>query len=67
MQRLLTGKKRFPEFQGQEWKKLKISDFTTQAIRTRNKPDKPFLALGIRSHGKGTFEYCGNLLAKSQI
>lgn len=55
MQRLLTGSQRFPEFHGQEWKTLKISDFTKQAIRIRNKPDKPFLAMGIRSHGKGTF------------
>jgi type I restriction enzyme S subunit len=55
MQRLLTGSQRFPEFHGQEWKKSEISDFTKQAIRIRNKPDKPFLAMGIRSHGKGTF------------
>lgn len=55
MQRLLTGSQRFPEFHGQEWKTLKISDFTKQAIRIKNKPDKPFLAMGIRSHGKGTF------------
>lgn len=55
MQRLLTGSQRFPEFHGQEWEILKISDFTKQAIRVKNKPDKPFLAMGIRSHGKGTF------------
>ncbi len=55
MQRLLAGSQRFPEFHGQEWKVLKISDFTKQEVRVKNKPDKPFLAMGIRSHGKGTF------------
>jgi type I restriction enzyme S subunit len=55
MQQLLSGKKRFQHFAGQEWKRLTISDFTIPAIRVRTKPDKAFLALGIRSHGKGTF------------
>jgi type I restriction enzyme S subunit len=55
MQQLLTGKRRFQEFGGQEWKLMSISDFTIPAIRIRPKPDKTFLALGIRSHGKGTF------------
>lgn len=56
MQRLLKGKKRFAEFQDQEWKRLKISDFTKRVSRVRTKPDKPFLAMGLRSHGKGTFQ-----------
>jgi type I restriction enzyme S subunit len=55
IQQLLTGKKRFPEFAGQQWRRMKISDFTTQAIRVHPKPERAFLALGIRSHGKGTF------------
>lgn len=55
MQQLLTGKKRFQEFAAREWTRMKISDFTTQAIRVRVKPETAFLALGIRSHGKGTF------------
>ncbi len=34
---------------------MKISDFTVPKPRITGKPDKPFTALGIRSHGKGTF------------
>lgn len=55
MQQLLTGKRRFREFTTQKWQLMSVSDFTTQAVRVRPKPDKAFLALGIRSHGKGTF------------
>lgn len=54
-QQLLTGKKRFQEFSGQRWRPIKISDFTIYNARVRPKPEKPFTALGIRSHGKGTF------------
>lgn len=55
MQQLLSGKKRFPEFGGQEWQRMRISEFTTHKPRLRSKPETPFTALGIRSHGKGTF------------
>ncbi|HPZ08123.1 MAG TPA: restriction endonuclease subunit S, partial [Candidatus Eremiobacteraeota bacterium] len=55
MQKLLTGKKRFKEFEGKVWEKLKLSDFLISSPRPIDKPDKNYLALGIRSHGKGTF------------
>lgn len=55
MQRLLTGKKRFPQFANQPWQKMKISDFAKSVSRVKPKPNQPFLAMGIRSHGKGTF------------
>ncbi len=55
MQQMLTGKKRFKEFEGLEWESMKISDFAKLTLRATLKPDKPFKSLGIRSHGKGTF------------
>jgi type I restriction enzyme S subunit len=55
MQQLLTGRKRFPEFVGQAWQRLALSDFARFTARITPKPDKPFKSLGIRSHGKGTF------------
>lgn len=55
IQQLLSGKRRFPEFSGFHWTKMKIGEFTRPAQRVVKKPDKPFKALGIRSHCKGTF------------
>jgi type I restriction enzyme, S subunit len=55
MQQLLTGRKRFREFEEQEWQSLELSDFAKLSLRPTPKPDKPFKSLGIRSHGKGTF------------
>jgi len=55
MQQLLTGRKRFQEFASQQWRRMTISDFTFYKPRIKPKPGKPFTALGIRSHGKGTF------------
>lgn len=36
MQKLLTGKLRFPEFEGQKWKKCKLSDLFDQITRRNN-------------------------------
>jgi len=55
MQQLLAGKRRFPEFNGSQWAKMKIGQFTRPAQRVVKKPDESFKALGIRSHCKGTF------------
>ncbi|MBN1559882.1 restriction endonuclease subunit S [candidate division KSB1 bacterium] len=54
MQQLLSGKKRFEEF-SEPWKELVFRDFLKPVSRETEKPDKPFLSLGIRSHCKGTF------------
>lgn len=39
MQSLLTGKRRFPEFEGQEWKEVRLGDVVS-AIRGGGTPDK---------------------------
>lgn len=53
-QQLLTGKKRLKEFNG-EWKKKHLSYFIDYSPRPTEKPDDNYLALGLRSHGKGIF------------
>lgn len=54
-QNLLTGKHRFPEFEGQDWQTLKLSEFLIPTLREEDKPTESYLAIGIRSHCKGTF------------
>ncbi|OUD12096.1 restriction endonuclease subunit S [Thioflexithrix psekupsensis] len=47
---------RFPEFwEAGEWVEKKLVDIVTPSIRQVTKPESSYLALGIRSHGKGTF------------
>ena len=54
MQVLLTGKKRLPGFDG-EWKTKSLGYYIKYNPRPVNKPSKEYLALGLRSHGKGVF------------
>ncbi len=54
MQQLLTGKKRLKGFE-EEWKIKSLSKVLIPISRPVDKPTSTFLALGIRSHGKGTF------------
>ncbi len=52
----LVPKLRFPEFLGTDsWGKKKLFDILNPAIREVAKPNSNYLAVGIRSHGKGTF------------
>jgi len=55
MQQLLTGNKRAREFERDEWFELPLGKFVTPVSRPVPKPNKPYLAIGLRSHGKGTF------------
>ncbi len=55
MQRLLANKHRFTEFKKTKWQKMKLHDFLKPVSRPVSRPDKKYLALGLRSHGKGTF------------
>lgn len=54
MQQLLTGKKRLKGFGG-EWEKQPLKNFIKQVSRKIDKPNHPYLGIGLRSHGKGTF------------
>ncbi|WP_370402797.1 restriction endonuclease subunit S [Tenacibaculum dicentrarchi] len=54
MQELLSGKKRLAGF-SEEWEENNLGDFIISNPRPKNKPKNTFLALGLRSHGKGVF------------
>jgi len=54
MKLLLTGKKRLPGFT-KKWKVRPLDEVLIPTLRPVEKPGSAFLALGIRSHGKGTF------------
>lgn len=55
MQKLLTGKKRLPGFDG-EWNGKYLSQLLRHVSRPAKKPISSYVAVGIRSHGKGTFQ-----------
>ncbi len=54
MQQLLTGRKRLPGFQS-NWEERILGDLVKPISRPVPKPNIPYQATGIRSHGKGTF------------
>jgi type I restriction enzyme S subunit len=54
MQQLLTGRKRLKGFAG-KWKPQALGALVTPSSRPVPKPAEPFLAAGIRSHGRGVF------------
>jgi len=54
MEQLLSGRKRLPGFAG-KWSKVKLSELLTPIVRAIAKPSSPFLAAGIRCHGRGVF------------
>lgn len=53
-QQLLTGKKRLSGF-SDKWEVKPLGDLLIYTPREVDKPDETFLALGLRSHGKGVF------------
>lgn len=55
MQQLLTGKKRLKGFENTKWRIQPLENFIKSVIREVNKPNEPYLGIGLRSHGKGTF------------
>lgn len=55
MQQLLTGKLRFKEFSKKSFHKTELGEFLIPTPRPVPRPNSPYTALGIRSHGKGTF------------
>jgi type I restriction enzyme S subunit len=55
MQNMLTGKKRIRGCENEKWKIKLLEDVLIPVSRPVDKPLSSFLALGIRSHCKGTF------------
>ena len=59
MQKIFSQEIRFKDDNGQEfpkWEKIKLESFLIQKIREVLKPNTNYLAIGIRSHCKGTFQ-----------
>lgn len=55
MQQLLTEKKRLKGFENTKWKIQPLENFIKSVVREVDKPNEPYLGIGLRSHGKGTF------------
>lgn|SRR3989338_1760137 len=55
MQHLLTGKKRLKGFENTKWKIQSLDSVVKLIVREIPKPNVPYLGIGLRSHGKGTF------------
>jgi type I restriction enzyme S subunit len=55
MQQLLTGQRRFKDFETRDLRTCELQDFLTITARPIDRPTKAYKALGLRSHGKGTF------------
>jgi type I restriction enzyme, S subunit len=55
LQQLLTGKKRLKGFENTKWKIQPLENFIKPIVREVPKPNVPYLGIGLRSHGKGTF------------
>lgn len=55
MQNLLTGKKRLTGFENIKWKIQSLENFIIPVVREVPKPNIPYVGIGLRSHGKGTF------------
>ncbi len=57
MQQLLTGKKQFKDNNGgNDWRIRPLGELIEPVSRPVPKPKQPYLSIGIRSHGKGTFQ-----------
>lgn len=53
----LVPKLRFPEFRdAQAWQKVSLTDVLRPTSREVTKPEANYTGLGLRSHGKGTFQ-----------
>lgn len=55
MQILLSGKKRLKGFEKTKWRIQPLEHFIKPISREVEKPNKSYVGIGLRSHGKGTF------------
>ena len=59
MQKIFKQEIRFKDEDGKEfteWKDKRLADFLIPTLREIDKPKKKYLAIGLRSHCKGTFQ-----------
>jgi len=56
MQQLLTGKRLYRSYEYDNWNVQLLGDLVERVSRPIPKPQNPYLSIGIRSHGNGTFQ-----------
>jgi type I restriction enzyme S subunit len=56
MQQLLTSKEQSRNYDLAHWQIKTLQDLLEPVSRPVPKPQKPYLSIGIRSHGRGTFQ-----------
>ncbi|UCD58085.1 MAG: restriction endonuclease subunit S [Candidatus Hydrogenedentota bacterium] len=56
MQQLLNGRRRFHAYDRDEWRVRPLGELVEPVSRPVPKPREPYLSIGVRSHGKGTFQ-----------
>jgi type I restriction enzyme S subunit len=56
MHHLLSGMKGFKNVSRDEWRVRSLGELVEPVSRPEPKPKKAYLSIGIRSHGKGTFQ-----------
>jgi type I restriction enzyme S subunit len=56
LHQILEGDGTAKRIKHDKWDDLPLGAFITPVSRPVSKPDKPYIAIGLRSHGKGTFQ-----------
>lgn len=56
LHQILEGDGAAKRLKHDKWDDLPLGAFITPVSRPVPKPDKPYIAIGLRSHGKGTFQ-----------
>jgi len=56
MQQLLSGKKRLKDYDSSSWQVRGLGELVKPVLRPVPKPKEPYLSIGLRSHGRGTFQ-----------
>ena len=56
MQKTLAGKRPYHSYDNRNWSVKPLKDLIEPVSRPVRKPPNPYLSIGIRSHGKGTFQ-----------
>jgi len=56
LQQLLSGKLKPLELNHETWRARKLGELVVPVSRPVPKPENPYLSIGLRSHGKGTFQ-----------
>jgi len=56
LQRLSSPKNKLKDLSPHEWRVRSLGELIEPISRPEPKPQKPYLSIGVRSHGKGTFQ-----------